>query len=245
MKLTFLGLLALPLAFAQAANVTNGSFETNTTDGGSTYQPLYQGFAGLPGWRFSASPVPVLIGTPDDSYAYKTPFGRWQLDLSGSDNTTGGWIETEVNGLIPGRDYRLKFAIGVSTAFLSGGGPPQLKVLIGETTASFSAPPTKIIEWFERETAFRAATATVTVRFQNTSPSGTGLISVDNLSIAEVSLPPQVALVAQPDGRLRLEFQGALESSGDLSAWTPEPSLVSGTLLSPAGEARFFRAVGN
>lgn len=92
--------------------VANGSFELNTTDGGSTYQPLYAGFAGLPGWRFSTAPSPVLIGTPDDTYPYATPFGRWQLDLSGSDNTTGGWIETDVTGLVAGRDYRIGFAVG-------------------------------------------------------------------------------------------------------------------------------------
>ena len=244
MKLPLLSAVCLALPFAQAATVTNGSFEQNVTEGGSTYQPLYPGFTGLPGWRFSAEPDPVLIGTPDESYAYKTPFGRWQVDLSGSANTTGAWLETDVTGLTPGADYRLEFALGVSTAFLASG-PPTLKVLIGGSPTAFTAPPTQIIEWLPRGVDFRATAASVVVRFENTSPTGTGLISVDNVSVRGLSLPPLISLAPQPDGRLLLEFRGALESSDDLRAWTSAPGIATGTLLTPDRAARFYRATGN
>ena len=232
------------LPCARAVTVTNGSFEENVTEGGSTYQPLYPGFTGLPGWRFSAEPDPVLIGTPDDTYAYKTPFGRWQVDLSGSNNTTGGWLETDVTGLTLGADYRLEFAIGVSTAFLASG-PPAMKVRIGGTVTAFTAAPSRIIEWQPHGVDFRATAASMVVRFENTSPTGTGLISVDNVTVRDLVLPPQVSLDRRPDGRLRLEFRGALESSPDLRGWTPEPTLSTGTLLLPGQAARFYRAVGN
>lgn len=245
MKPSRLCALSVVLSLARAATVTNGSFEENTTEGGTTYQPLYAGFPGLPGWRFSSGPDPVLIGTPDDSYAYKTPFGRWQVDLSGSDNTTGGWLETDVTGLTPGADYRLDFALGVSTDWLSGGGPPSLKVLLGGSPTAFVAPPTQVIEWLPKTVEFRATAGLMTVRFENTSPLGTGFIAVDSVTVSELSLPPEISLVPQPDGRLRLDFRGTLESSADLSSWTPEPDLTTATLLTPDGAARFYRTKGN
>jgi hypothetical protein len=245
MKPGILSVLWVAASFARAATVTNGSFDVNTTEGGSTYQPLFPGFGGLPGWRFSAGPDPVLIGSPDDTYAYATPFGRWQVDLSGSANTTGGWIETDVTGLTPGNEYRLTFSIGVSRDFLSGDGPPSLRVLIGEAQTTFTVPTIRTVEWLPRTMDFRATAGTATVRFQNTSPTGTGFISVDNVTVTEAAPPPLISVERQPDGRLRLEFRGTLESSGDLGQWTPEPGLSSGILLTPDRGARFYRAVGN
>lgn len=188
--------LALIAPVAQAATVPNGSFESNTTDGGTTYQTLYVGYTGLPGWQFSTTPYTVLIGTADESYAYKTPFGTWQLDLSGSDNLTGGWVQTDVTGLTPGLQYRLDFAIGVSTHWLAPSGSPSLKVLAGATETTFTAPPTGVIDWFNRGIVFDATTPTMTVRFENTSPVGTGLISVDNVSITAVPEPAEYAAAA-------------------------------------------------
>lgn len=241
MKPNFLCLCVLVLPWANGATVTNGSFEDNRTDGGSTYQPLYAGFDGLPGWRFSPAPAPVLIGTPDENYAYKTPFGRWQLDLSGSDNTTGGWIETDVTGLAAGSDYRLTFSIGTSTGFLAGGGPPSVTVSVGGTSVSLSAPPTGIIEWLPQSVNFRASADTMSVRFLNTSPAGTGLVSIDAVAVNPIAAPPRVTLTPLPDGQLRLDFEGVLESSADLIGWNPS-DLTSGSLVSPGPGAGFFRA---
>ncbi len=225
--------------------VPNGSFELNTTDGGSAYQPLYDGFAGLPGWRFSTAPSPVLIGTPDEAYPYATPFGRWQLDLSGSDNTTGGWVEADLTGLVAGRDYRVSFAVGVSTAFLGGGGAPALRVSVAAASADFTVPPAGIIDWTAREVVFRAAGESAVLRFTNVSPTGTGFISVDNVAVAPVAVAQTVSLLRQPDGRLRLDYEGTLESSDDLRIWIPEPNLPSGAVLAGDGAGRFFRAVGD
>lgn len=225
--------------------VANGSFELNTTDGGSTYQPLYAGFAGLPGWRFSTAPSPVLIGTPDDTYPYATPFGRWQLDLSGSDNTTGGWIETDVTGLVAGRDYRIGFAVGVSTAFLGDGGAPALRASAAAASADFTVPPGGIIDWVTRELVFRATGEAAVLRFTNVSPAGTGFVSVDNVVVAPVAVAPTISLLRQPDGRLRLDYGGTLESSDDLRTWIPEPNLLSGTVLAGDAVRRFYRAVGD
>ncbi len=238
-------LLLLLLPAARAAGIANPSFEINTTDGGSTYQPLYDGFAGLPGWRFSPAPAPVLIGTPDDDYPYATPYGRWQLDLSGSDNSTGAWIETDLTGLLPGRTYRLGFSLGASVAFLAEAGGPAVSVRVGGTQMTVSASPTAIIEWTDHGMQFEAGAASVAVRFENVSPTGTGLVSVDNLTLAEVAAAPFAAFRAGPDGRLRLEFQGRLESSSDLRSWSPEPGITSGTVLETGAAPRFFRAVAD
>ena len=196
MKSNLLLTLTLLAPVAQAATVPNGSFETNTTDGGTTYQTLYVGYTGLPGWQFSAPEYGVLIGTADEAYPYKTPFGTWQLDLSGSDNLTGAWIQTDVTDLTPGLQYRLEFAIGVSVNWLAPSGSPSLKVLAGTTETTFIAAPTGVIDWLNRGVVFEATAPTMTVRFENTSPIGTGLISVDNVSVTAVPEPAEYAAVA-------------------------------------------------
>jgi hypothetical protein len=196
MKSILLLSLALIAPVAHAATVANGSIESNPTDGGTTYQTLYAGFAGLPGWQLGPSPYAVLIGTADESYLYKTPFGTWQVDLSGPDNLTGGWIQTDVTDLTPGLQYRLDFAIGVSVNWLAPSGSPSLKVIAGTTETPFVAAPTGVIDWLNRGVVFEATAPTMTVRFENTSPVGTGLISVDNVSVTAVPEPAEYAAVA-------------------------------------------------
>jgi hypothetical protein len=196
MKSILLLSLALIAPVAHAATVANGSFESNTTDGGTTYQTLYAGFAGLPGWQFSLDEYGVMIGTADEAYPYKTPFGTWQVDLSGANNLTGAWIQTDVTDLTPGLQYRLDFAIGVSTHWLAPSGSPSLKVIAGTTETPFVAAPTGVIDWLNRGVVFEATAPTMTVRFENTSPIGTGLISVDNVSITAVPEPAEYAAAA-------------------------------------------------
>lgn len=238
------GLLSV-LALDGVAQVSNPSFESNTTDGGTTYQPLYPGFTGLPGWTFSTSPSPVLIGTPDDSYAYKTPFGRWQLDLSGSDNVPGGWIETTLGGLTPGARYTLEFALGASVAFAVPAGPAAVRVTVaGNPAAEFTAPTDQIVEFQRKSLPFVApANGPVALRFLNISPTGTGLVSVDDLRISALAVLPTVAMSLSADGTVTLEYSGRLESSTDLVEWTATPEVPSGTALPPVTGQRFFRAV--
>ncbi|MDO8349502.1 MAG: hypothetical protein Q7T30_04680 [Planctomycetota bacterium] len=235
------------VASAAVPSVSNGSFEVNSTDGGSTYQPLYPGFGGLPNWRWSSSPLVVLIGNPPSNpgYAYATPFGQWQLDLSGSDNTTGGWIETDLSDLAPGSRYNLFFKFGTSRDFLAGGGPPSLQVTIdGAQADRFSHLPAAAVEWTPLTYRFTANAANVVLRFTDVAPTGTGLVSVDDLRLEPVvEAPPTVSVRrGEAPGEVLVDFTGTLESSLDLRTWLAVPGAASPWTATDDATARWYRA---
>lgn len=254
MRISWWPWLALVLLFspgegmrAATVPVTNGSFEVNSTDGGSTYQPLYVGFNGLPGWRWSSSPLVVLIGNPPSNpgYAYATPFGQWQLDLSGSDNTTGGWIETDLVGLTPGTRYDLSLRFGTSRDFLASGGPPALEVRVdGAQAARFTHLPTAAVEWTPLTYRFTANATRAVLRFTDVAPTGTGLVSVDDLhldSVVEVQPTVAVRRGTEP-GEVLVDFTGTLESSADLRTWQAVPGATGPWKVIADGAAQWFRA---
>jgi hypothetical protein len=238
--------IAAVVSAAHAAELGNGSFESNTTDGGSTYQALYAGFAGLPGWRWSDEPSIVLIGNPPDNpgYAYATPFGQWQVDLSGSNNGTGGWLETDVTGLAPGGAYAVEFHFGTSAGFVTGDGPPSVLLTVnGTQPRQFSHQPAAIIVWTPFRYEFTAPASTAVLRFTDDAPSGTGLVSVDNVRLVAVPVAPSLSRRINPiTGALVLEFAGVLETSTDLASWQPVTGAVSPHEVAFADGSRFFRA---
>jgi len=229
------------LLHAQAV-VENPSFEINSTEGGSTYQPLYTGFLGLPGWRFSSQPSTVLIGNPDPSYAYATPFGMWQVDLTGSDNVAGGWIETVLSGLSSGVSYLLHFNLGTSIDWLGGvSAPPSISVgVTGNAQQNFSHVPTTANERTSLTYTFIApASGQATVRFTNTSGNGVGFVAIDNMTL-QVNAPASLEL-SFLEGMPRLTFTGELEQSTNLVDWTARPGVTSPHLLFSTNGDRFFR----
>lgn len=240
------GFVALAASGSHAAEITNGSFESNTTDGGSTYQTLYSGFAGLPGWRWSTSPEIVLIGNPPQNpdYAYATPFGQWQVDLSGSSNGTGGWLETDLTGLTPGGAYAVEFHFGTSTGFVTGDGPPSVRLTVnGAQSRRFSHQPAAIIVWTPFRYEFTALASTAVLRFTDDAPSGTGLVSVDNVRLLAAALTPSLSRRTNPvTGALVLEFTGVLETSTDLASWQRVNGAGSPHEVAFDDGPRFFRA---
>lgn len=245
---------------AQLIPVPNHSFETNTTDGGTTYQVLYEGFNGLPGWRWSTSPAPVLIGNPPDNpdYAYAALFGKWQLDLSGSDNTTGGWIETTLTGLEPGVRYLGWFMFGTSRDFLSDNSPVTVAVSInGQEVQRSEHKPTKVLECSPMPFLFVAPENEACVlRFTNLSKLGTGLVSIDELSLEKAShvVFPNSFFWLQSvknETRVHVVFRGSLldgtnfvgqvEESTNLINWTSISNPISPLTIEPTAKPRFFR----
>lgn len=223
-------------------SVPNPSFETNTTDGGTTYQTLYAGFTGLPGWTFSGDSNCVLIGDPDDSYPYATPFGMWQIDLTGSATSGAAWIETILTGMTPGARYKVRFNFGTSTDWVPfGAGDPAVTVSVTDNTPqTFSHAPITANDRTALVYAFTApASGTGALRFTNASPNGIGFAAIDNISATAI-VPPSLSL--QPGDEHHIVFTGVLQDSTDLLSWLDVPGATSPFVMPLAGPRRFYRA---
>lgn len=189
-------ILILPIiisSFASAATILNPSFESITLDPGqpATYQSPYAGWGGvLYDWSNSVSPTNtvVIIGN-SPGYAYATPYGNYAVDLTGSSNVAGGWIETSISSLNMGESYVLTFFFGTSTDWTSGGTPGVTVSLDGGSVQNFTHAPSSQIEWTQINYTFTASAASATLRFTDSSTGGNGFASVDNLNIAPASIP--------------------------------------------------------
>lgn len=171
----------------QAATITNGSFETNTSS--STYQSLYSGWGGtITGWDFSTSPTAVLIGNTS-GYEYATPYGDWQIDLTGADNVAGPWAETTITGLDVGQLYDVNFFFGSSTAWTGGGLPGVRLTIDGSYSQDFTHNPTSTMEWVSKTYSFTASASSQALRFTNISTGFNGLANIDNISISAAAAP--------------------------------------------------------
>jgi choice-of-anchor C domain-containing protein len=188
-KSTFLAatLVAASLGVAQAATVTNGSFETNGF-GGPGFTTLGTGDTSITGWTVGSGSVDLI------STYWAAQDGNFSLDMDG--NSVGS-IVGSITGLVVGSAYELSFWLSANID-----GLPVLKSLdamVGATTGSFVYDSTGLQDtgagWKLFTLLFTAGNTTEVLTFASTTGANFFGAALDNVSVAAVPLPAGAPLL--------------------------------------------------
>lgn len=184
-----LAALALVLgtaSVAQAATITNGSFETGTAPGAVGYRTINAvNSTAIDGWTVTSGSIDYI------STYWTASDGRRSIDMSGGNV---GTISTTITDLIVGYTYELLFDLSGNPA----GAPPvkTVSVSVGSTGGVFTydtsagTPPTSLTDmnWITQSLVFVATGSTALLTFA----SGTGTAygpALDNVRVSAVPLP--------------------------------------------------------
>ncbi|WOI52795.1 choice-of-anchor C family protein [Parvularcula sp. LCG005] len=178
------GLLAV--GGAQAATITNGSFENNTGTAFS-YEGVPAGASTIAGWTVSEGGVDLK-----NNYWFASE-GDYSLDLS---YLSAGMVSTMITDLVVGQTYVISFDMAGNTD--GGNVVKQLEAMVGGVSQIFSFDTTgksRInMGWMTMSLVFTATAATETLSFLSleSNPYGPAL---DNVSIASIPVPGAVLLM--------------------------------------------------
>ena len=182
-------LAALALVGATAANaatLTNGSFETFGTLTGA----IHAGSGTLTGWTVESGSVDVIgsgLWAPSD--------GAHSLDLAGD---SPGTISQNIGGLITGRDYTLSFDLAANT-YPFDTVIKEVAVTVGGATTNFTFDRTghspASMGWTTQAVVFTASGADTLLRF-TAGLSGASGPALDNVRVELNAVPiPGAALM--------------------------------------------------
>ena len=174
---------------AQAATVTNGSFEDTTgfTSAGHPGDDTDSLGSGLPGWTIANHNV-AWIG-PSNPFGLTASNGDYFLDLT--DYTTGspfGAVIQTISTVI-GQHYELSFDLGSSSNY---GIPAAITALVGITGQTFTSTLGGTNNW-EREVLSFIADGTSTTLILG-GASGSNYIGLDNVSVTATPLPASMVM---------------------------------------------------
>jgi len=198
---------------AQAATVTNGSFEDTTgfSSAGHPGDDTDSLGSGLPGWTIVNHNV-AWIG-PSNPFGLAASDGHYFLDLT--DYSTGapyGGVVQTISTVF-GQHYELSFDLGSSSNY---GTPAAITALVGITAQTFTSTLGGTSNWEREVLSFIADGTSTTIILAGAS--GSNYIGLDHVSVSATPLPGSVlmfltAMVPLGFRRLSPDEQGSAAAS--------------------------------
>ena len=194
----FVGMMLLSLSNADAASISNPSFETFTSSViPSSGIQLLPGTTNLTDWSVIGNEIAIL--TQPNNWGLTASDGDNFLDIAGYSNT---WypkgISQIVTELIVGQQYVITMDLGVSNdvnACWPCGGPIEVEASIGNIHQIFShnsSDPGNI--WMTYGFEFIANNTNMPLTIVGNSAPGI-YIGLDNISVSAVPIPPAAWLL--------------------------------------------------
>lgn len=181
-------LLLASLSTADAALISNGSFETQTPPVSGAYFALADGSTRIDGWTVGGGGI-ELINT-----LWTSADGNYSLDLS---RDTAGTIEQTLTGLIIGTTYRVSFALAGNPD--GGETIKNLEVSAGSVTQQFQFDITGATRtdmgWQTETLDFLAVDTSAVLSFRSLELNGGYGPALDNVTVAAVPLPAGVLML--------------------------------------------------
>ena len=175
-------LLVAPIS-AQAALITNGSFENASgfVDNGQDTMVLSPQSTTMTGWTVVSAPL-AWIG-PGNPFGVTASNGNYFLDLTSySDSKPYGGVTQTIN-TTAGASYQLSFDLGGSVQY---GITDSIKASAGATSNTFSISTLETNQW-THETLDFTADAGPTTLISLIGDSGGAYIGLDNVSVTAVN----------------------------------------------------------
>jgi choice-of-anchor C domain-containing protein len=162
--------------------IEDGGFESPVTTT-RTYDSYSRG-GRLGAWLVAGGAVDLI-----SHYFWKPAKGLQSIDLDG---TCGAGTISQVVHPVPGRSYRLRFAVAGNP-----GGPPAVKsvavwwggTLVGSLSFDASTTSYRHMGWTYAEYTVTAASDAVELRFESLTPGCYGA-ALDDITLEEMESPP-------------------------------------------------------
>jgi hypothetical protein len=188
--------LAWP-ALAQAALVTNGSFESGTytlgSDGGADLAPAS---TAITGWTVISNHVaPLGAG---NIYGIVAQNGGVSLDLQGySDSAPYGGVSQVISTTV-GDQYDLSFWIGVNNSRSDSVAPAGVTASADATAAQTFTNTSTLSgqQWEKFDYDFTATSSATTLTLLGASTAGGAYIGLDNVDVSDTSVVSSVPVPA-------------------------------------------------
>jgi len=174
------------VAGAQAATLTNGSFESEALTGPNPWQEYSAGATNITGWDIAANVDLIANG------GWAASDGSQSLDLVGSNFTGKSGVSQLISDLIVGTTYEVSFDYSgnpfMNTVTVG------MNVNVGNENASFSytTDASQVIDWEAGTFTFTASSTSQRLSFTATSSNAglNGGIALDNVSISALPAVP-------------------------------------------------------
>lgn len=177
--------------FAQAALVTNGSFEdTRSTfvNNGQSAMSLLAPATIIPGWTVIGDSIAWI---QEPAFGLTAPDGSFFLDLTDYDaGSPFGGVSQSI-ATTSGATYRVSFQMGSDSAY---GLPTAIDVTAGNTTQTFSTSANGSDLWTTYSMDFTAGAGTSTL-LSFLGSAGVYYIGLDDVSVTEVPEPASLLLL--------------------------------------------------
>ncbi len=178
---------------AQAALITNGSFENSN----STFvdnaplvdnaMALSVGATSVTGWTVINNAI-AWIREP--AFTLTAPAGEYFLDLTGYNGSTYGGVSQSIS-TTAGTKYRISFQLGSDKDY---GLPTGVNVIAGATSQAFSTSISGDDLWTAYSMEFIAAGSSTLLQFIGNA--GQHYIGLDDVSVTAVPEPASIAILA-------------------------------------------------
>jgi hypothetical protein len=176
---------------ADAALITNGSFETPTVPSGN-FTTFGTGSSLVTGWNVfgpAGTNVAIVSGTfSQNGVSFPAQDGTQWLDLTGSNSNSSEGVSQAVTTTV-GNRYQLSYFVGNTTGGSIFGTTSTVNVSLNGV-ATFSDTNSNVspntLDWEVFNHTFVASTSTTTLAFQNGDPANDNSNGLDNVVLTDL-----------------------------------------------------------
>lgn len=195
-RLMLSAILAIAATGAQAATVTNGSFEDGFSNTNAPWETVNPGQTNLDGWTVVHRNIDhVRDQRSGDRGYWHASDGDYSIDLNGYSQ---GGISQEISGLVVGQSYLLTFDLAGNPGGDQRWKIKEMMASIGgvSETFTFDTRGTSLtaMGWVQQALRFTATSETTTLLFRGVNPGNSGA-ALDNVALSAVPLPASALLM--------------------------------------------------